>query len=93
MWECGLKQIAWSARLRISVVTPYVGVWIETECRRYIACEEEVTPYVGVWIETQLLTKMMSFMASLLMWECGLKLTINNELKSQGSHSLCGSVD
>ncbi len=93
MWECGLKQIEWSARLRISVVTPYVGVWIETECRRYIACEEEVTPYVGVWIETQLLTKMMSFMASLLMWECGLKLTINNELKSQGSHSLCGSVD
>ena len=73
MWECGLKQIEWSARLRISVVTPYVGVWIETECRRYIACEEEVTPYVGVWIETQLLTKMMSFMASLLMWECGLK--------------------
>ena len=71
MWECGLKPNRYNEG----------GV------------ASKVTPYVGVWIETQLLTKMMSFMASLLMWECGLKLTINNELKSQGSHSLCGSVD
>ena len=35
------------------VVTPYVGVWIET----YSLCRTshviKVTPYVGVWIETE----------------------------------------
>ena len=52
MWECGLKQIEWSARLRISVVTPYVGVWIETAMYKLIIAKIGVTPYVGVWIET-----------------------------------------
>ena len=37
------------------VVTPFVGVWIET----LVASAEEiallVTPFVGVWIETKIL--------------------------------------
>ena len=33
-------------------VTPYVGVWIETEVPRLLRGLARVTPYVGVWIET-----------------------------------------
>ena len=33
-------------------VTPYVGVWIETDTNRILQKLVQVTPYVGVWIET-----------------------------------------
>ena len=36
------------------VVTPYVGVWIETNPRNPIQEAPLVTPYVGVWIETEI---------------------------------------
>ena len=37
-----------------TVVTPFVGVWIETwECVLYFL-PPLVTPFVGVWIETRL---------------------------------------
>ena len=35
-----------------NTVTPYVGVWIETEAVSYVTKLGDVTPYVGVWIET-----------------------------------------
>ena len=34
------------------MVTPYVGVWIETIKEENQFVEPVVTPYVGVWIET-----------------------------------------
>ena len=34
------------------MVTPYVGVWIETKKHLYPLAVCLVTPYVGVWIET-----------------------------------------
>ena len=34
-------------------VTPYVGVWIETDSLTYVHARKLVTPYVGVWIETR----------------------------------------
>ncbi len=34
------------------MVTPYVGVWIETCSSVTNNSVLEVTPYVGVWIET-----------------------------------------
>ena len=34
------------------MVTPFVGVWIETKGHEYIIFETAVTPFVGVWIET-----------------------------------------
>ena len=37
--------------------------------------EEKVTPYVGVWIETAIEARVIAWVASLLMWECGLKHT------------------
>ena len=35
-----------------TVVTPCVGVWIETRSIIKITESKEVTPCVGVWIET-----------------------------------------
>ena len=35
------------------LVTPFVGVWIETCPSRYTQTASEVTPFVGVWIETR----------------------------------------
>ena len=37
---------------RITHVTPYVGVWIETPMGLIVIVDSIVTPYVGVWIET-----------------------------------------
>ena len=48
---CGLKhnELLQSERC---VVTPYVGVWIETRNVVDTVTSYRVTPYVGVWIET-----------------------------------------
>ena len=45
----------------IELVTPYVGVWIETTITSSFAASTIVTPYVGVWIETTITS---SFAAS-----------------------------
>ena len=34
------------------MVTPFVGVWIETNITTSRNITEQVTPFVGVWIET-----------------------------------------
>ena len=52
-WVCGLKQQNEWSLTKLMQVTPFVGVWIETDvfvCDGYRYC---VTPFVGVWIETQ----------------------------------------
>ena len=36
----------------LAVVTPCVGVWIETIASETVQTSERVTPCVGVWIET-----------------------------------------
>ena len=51
-WVCGLKQLANDADFVSQIVTPFVGVWIETEFNRGCYRHAEVTPFVGVWIET-----------------------------------------
>ena len=38
--------------LAIVVVTPFVGVWIETHLSASVLHVVSVTPFVGVWIET-----------------------------------------
>ena len=35
-----------------TLVTPFVGVWIETNRQLMRLCTSSVTPFVGVWIET-----------------------------------------
>ena len=36
------------------MVTPFVGVWIETGQRMSNDMQRYVTPFVGVWIETRI---------------------------------------
>ena len=50
---CGLKHLVFRGWLRRSVVTPCVGVWIETSHSIHILPFFLVTPCVGVWIETK----------------------------------------
>ena len=51
-WVCGLK-LSWDIRqYKKYMVTPYVGVWIETVVTGWSMQSANVTPYVGVWIET-----------------------------------------
>ena len=38
--------------ISIIVVTPFVGVWIETVLATRTGKDALVTPFVGVWIET-----------------------------------------
>ena len=51
-WVCGLKLSKVYHGIIPKLVTPYVGVWIETIFLAFNKSIAEVTPYVGVWIET-----------------------------------------
>ena len=55
------------------VVTPHVGVWIETLQTIGNNSISDVTPHVGVWIETDVFCEVKRVRVSLPMWECGLK--------------------
>ena len=49
---CGLKLRLDLKIIVLLLVTPFVGVWIETVLFCPISVSLEVTPFVGVWIET-----------------------------------------
>ena len=51
-WVCGLKPRGVVAPVGHLMVTPCVGVWIETKPYIYYYYYYYVTPCVGVWIET-----------------------------------------
>ena len=53
-WVCGLKLKGLHHQRRNHQVTPFVGVWIETNYGYNSYRDVEVTPFVGVWIETRL---------------------------------------
>ena len=56
MWVCGLKHVEKYLYIMDFLVTPYVGVWIETPCtNQHETASTLVTPYVGVCIETTIL--------------------------------------
>ena len=50
-WNININYI----RPTANIVTPCVGVWIETNNRSTIVIASRVTPCVGVWIETALI--------------------------------------
>ena len=52
VWVCGLKLMLQTRLLLVLVVTPCMGVWIETAEARKAEEEAAVTPCMGVWIET-----------------------------------------
>ena len=51
-WVCGLKQ-SFPVGKTFGLVTPCVGVWIETIAGKGVGSNSGVTPCVGVWIETR----------------------------------------
>ena len=55
------------------VVTPCVGVWIETPDLLKAADHCQVTPCVGVWIETLISRSYGTVPWSHPAWVCGLK--------------------
>ena len=57
-----------------TLVTPFVGVWIETISSLLIPQAVTVTPFVGVWIETDKTIIYNLLCSSHPSWVCGLKL-------------------
>ena len=55
------------------MVTPFVGVWIETPQTYAVAYCYNVTPFVGVWIETYPVAFKPFGDTSHPSWVCGLK--------------------
>ena len=53
VWVCGLKPSTGISNSGETLVTPCMGVWIETALHRYLYKMGQVTPCMGVWIETQ----------------------------------------
>ena len=51
-WVCGLKHKDFLLDITGEMVTPCVGVWIETLVSTPLYSVSQVTPCVGVWIET-----------------------------------------
>jgi len=51
-WVCGLKLLPYYIAHAAHLVTPCVGVWIETNIECGTMMFYKVTPCVGVWIET-----------------------------------------
>ena len=75
------------------LVTPCVGVWIETSKIRIGAELDIVTPCVGVWIETQTCLAVICYHRSHPAWVCGLKpVESTNHLSRKESHPawVCG---
>ena len=74
MWECGLKPIDGCIAHRPPGVTPYVGVWIETEETKKAG---ETAASLLMWecgLKQSRYVYSTKNILSLLMWECGLKL-------------------
>ena len=72
-WVCGLKQRVSLQKWLVQSVTPYVGVWIETNFYYDTLEGPRVTPYVGVWIETDIVWQWREITQSHPTWVCGLK--------------------
>ena len=92
-WVCGLKHEQSLAKPNRYIVTPFVGVWIETYCLRRIKGTRIVTPFVGVWIETCRSCADRLQLPSHPSWVCGLKPTVYAELRARACHTLRGCVD
>ena len=81
-----LLNVAW-------LVTPFVGVWIETLMTSLIDLENSVTPFVGVWIETDGISNFTPKPKSHPSWVCGLKPVVGRHgITLVGSHPswVCG---
>ena len=73
MWECGLKLVDCTIPTLGIKVTPYVGVWIETNCCNLLlrAAASLLMWECGLKLIPKDSPEVPAM--SLLMWECGLK--------------------
>ena len=92
-WVRGLKHKKYFALLRLTVVAPYVGAWIETKADIATSSFVPVAPYVGAWIETNEYKKRAAIMVSHPTWVRGLKLCPLWFQNDYWSRTLRGCVD
>ena len=52
MWVRGLKLTVFELLVKVLLVAPHVGAWIETYLSGYLNQSSSVAPHVGAWIET-----------------------------------------
>ena len=92
-WVCGLKQ-NYIKRLRKHLkVTPYVGVWIETDKP---TTEEDLQSSHPTWVCGLKLNSQHlkgEAIESHPTWVCGLKLSSAANIPLHGCHTLRGCVD
>ena len=74
------------------MVTPCMGVWIETTDSMPTAATTEVTPCMGVWIETVIEESRVMKMVSHPVWVCGLKRIQTAEPSIRTSVTPCMGV-
>ena len=87
-------NIFWATILYRFLVTPFMGVWIETSMYPNRYKVNRVTPFMGVWIETNILPHVsMLFVSSHPSWVCGLKLETIKVARVKLGHTLHGCVD
>ena len=93
-WVCGLKHYLVVFLANLILVTPFVGVWIETPVCPDGCSLRSVTPFVGVWIETMIdINPQVNQNLSHPSWVCGLKQTETESTIVSVSHTLRGCVD
>ena len=93
-WVCGLKLASAHKSKDVSSVTPFVGVWIETNLCSIRVSNKLVTPFVGVWIETAIVCIMAAIAIGHTLRGCvdwNLKSMLTSILDA--SHTLRGCVD
>ncbi len=74
--ECGLKLHAWQHYVSSDKITPRAGVRIETMHKALSTPSWQITPRAGVRIETEYHSFVSFLLLSLLVQECGLKLSV-----------------
>ena len=70
VWVCGLKQLTVYLINMGFIVTPCMGVWIETADSPKFDLAKIVTPCMGVWIETRLAVRCDSVSACHTLYGC-----------------------
>ena len=92
-WERGLKFEIDKICIRIELVAPLVGAWIEIIAKLYKYVPIFVAPLVGAWIEICNGTPGYPYVKSLPSWERGLKSVSKCLQRSKACRSPRGSVD
>ena len=93
-WECGLKFCTFLSMLFSTLVTPFVGVWIEIWKETMKMIQHLVTPFVGVWIEIALSRgHLLVISCHSLRGSVDWNILCDSVLLHSYRHSLRGSVD